>query len=126
MKKFQKLKKFQRYLRLVELRSEAALSGDEVIQPYVHLIEAQERLASGLGHRPSLERWADTAGIPVSELKPMLARGKRRWAEIASLAVEEVERIQTEGDRAKEHMIKANLRLVVSVAKKYQNRGLNS
>ena len=116
--------KVQRYLRLVELRSEAALNGDQVIQPYVHLIEVQERLACGLGHRPSLERWADTAGVAVSQLKPMLAQGKRRWAEIASLAVEEVERIQTEGDRAKEHMIKANLRLVVSVAKKYQNRGL--
>jgi RNA polymerase nonessential primary-like sigma factor len=116
--------KVQRYLRLVELRSEAALNGDQVIQPYVHLIEVQERLACRLGHRPSLERWADTAGVAVSQLKPMLAQGKRRWAEIASLAVEEVERIQTEGDRAKEHMIKANLRLVVSVAKKYQNRGL--
>jgi RNA polymerase nonessential primary-like sigma factor len=116
--------KVQRYLRLVELRSEAALSGDQVIQPYVHLIEAQERLTSELGHRPSLERWADTAGVVVSELKPMLARGKRRWAEIVGLTVEELERTQTEGDRAKEHMIKANLRLVVSVAKKYQNRGL--
>lgn len=116
--------KVQRYLRLAELRSEAALSGDKIIQPYVHLVEVQERLASSLGHRPSLERWADNAGIAVSELKPMLARGKRRWAEIVGLAVEELELIQTEGDRAKEHMIKANLRLVVSVAKKYQNRGL--
>ncbi len=116
--------KVQRYLRLVELRSEAALSGDEVIQPYVHLIEVQERLASSLGHRPSLERWADTAGVDVSQLKPLLAKGKRRWAEIVNLTVEELERIQAEGNGAKEHMIKANLRLVVSVAKKYQNRGL--
>ena len=116
--------KVQRYLRLVELRSEAAITGDQVIQPYVHLIEVQERLTASLGHRPSLERWADTAGIDVSQLKPMLAQGKRHWAEIVDLTVAELERVQSEGNHAKEHMIKANLRLVVSVAKKYQNRGL--
>jgi RNA polymerase nonessential primary-like sigma factor len=43
---------------------------------------------------------------------------------MVGLSVQELERIQSEGIRAKEHMIKANLRLVVSVAKKYQNRGL--
>jgi RNA polymerase nonessential primary-like sigma factor len=95
-----------------------------VIQPYVHLIEVHDRLASQLGHRPSLERWATEAGIELSNLKPTLAAGKRRWAEVAELAVEELEQIQANGIRAKEHMIKANLRLVVSVAKKYQNRGL--
>ncbi len=114
----------QRYLRLQEVRSKAARTGDEVIQPYLQLIEVQDRLASGLGHRPSLERWAANASVTVSELKPILAKGKRRWAEIAGLAVEELEQIQNEGVQAKEHMIKANLRLVVSVAKKYQNRGL--
>jgi RNA polymerase nonessential primary-like sigma factor len=116
--------KVQRYIRLVELRSQAAKDGDEVMIPYEQLMEVQERLTSELGHRPSLERWATSAGIEVSELKPTLIKGKRRWAEITGLTVQELEQIQSEGNRAKEHMIKANLRLVVSVAKKYQNRGL--
>ncbi|MBD2681660.1 MULTISPECIES: RNA polymerase sigma factor SigC [Nostoc] len=116
--------KVQRYLRMRIVLANAAKQGDEVISPYQKLIEVQERLTSELGHRPSLERWAATAGVMVSDLRPILAEGKRRWAEIAKLTVEELEQIQSQGLQAKEHMIKANLRLVVSVAKKYQNRGL--
>ncbi|RCJ15284.1 RNA polymerase subunit sigma [Nostoc sp. ATCC 43529] len=116
--------KVQRYLRMRIVLANAAKQGDEVISPYQKLIEVQERLTSELGHRPSLERWATTAGVMVSDLRPILAEGKRRWAEIAKLTVEELEQIQSQGLQAKEHMIKANLRLVVSVAKKYQNRGL--
>ncbi|MBE9201676.1 MULTISPECIES: RNA polymerase sigma factor SigC [unclassified Nodularia (in: cyanobacteria)] len=116
--------KVQRYLRMRTVLADAAKQGDEVIAPFLKLVQVQERLTSELGHRPSLERWATTAGIELPDLKPTLANGKRRWAEIAKLTVEELEQVQSQGLHAKEHMIKANLRLVVSVAKKYQNRGL--
>lgn len=116
--------KVQRYMRLLDLRSGFAKQGDEVIDRFVRLIDTHDRLVSQLGHRPSLERWAATADIDLSELKPSLSAGKRRWAELAGLTPKELDQIQAQGNHAKEHMIKANLRLVVSVAKKYQNRGL--
>ncbi len=116
--------KVQRYLKLRILLSEAATQGDELLAHYLRIVEAQERLTSELGHRPSMKRWASTAGIEECELKGALSQGKRRWAETANLTVKELEQVQTQGLQAKEHMIKANLRLVVSVAKKYQNRGL--
>ncbi len=120
----------QRYVQLLELRTQAAArvkaneSDDLAMLEYVEAIEIHDRLTAQLGHRPSLERWASTVGIALTELKPRLAEGKSRWAELAGVTVAEVDAIQSAGIRAKEHMIKANLRLVVSVAKKYQNRGL--
>ncbi|XZO04541.1 MAG: RNA polymerase sigma factor SigC [Microcoleus sp.] len=117
--------KVQRYIKLLELRNTAASQEEGKIQGFVHLIEVRDRLAAQLGHKPSLERWATTAGVDdVSDLKRIMSEGKRHWAQLAEMTVETLERTQTEGVEAKDHMIKANLRLVVSVAKKYQNRGL--
>ncbi|MBD0306940.1 MAG: RNA polymerase sigma factor SigC [Microcoleus sp. T1-bin1] len=117
--------KVQRYIKLLELRNTVASQEEGLIGRFVHLIDVRDRLAAQLGHKPSLERWALTAGVgDVPELKRIMVEGKRQWAELAEMTVETLDRIQAEGVEAKDHMIKANLRLVVSVAKKYQNRGL--
>ena len=116
--------KVQRYQRLIQLRDQAAQKEKGILETFVMVLQSRDRLAAQLGHRPSLERLAKVSGVQVAEIKPIMAAGKRRWAELAKLTVEELEEVQTQGIQAKDHMIKANLRLVVSVAKKYQNRGL--
>jgi RNA polymerase nonessential primary-like sigma factor len=116
--------KVQRHIQLIELRNKAGESETGPIREYVRLMEIRDRLTSQLGHRPSWERWAEVAQTDVAALKSALVEGKRHWAELAGLTVAELEEIQSAGIKSKDHMIKANLRLVVSVAKKYQNRGL--
>lgn len=117
--------KVQRYMKLVELRkTEAAQAKHPILQEFGRLLEIRDHLTAQLGLRPSLERWASTAEIDVSLLKPTLSEGKRAWSALADLTLEALDYALTEGVRAKEHMIKANLRLVVAVAKRYQNRGL--
>ncbi|MEO0846507.1 MAG: RNA polymerase sigma factor SigC [Cyanobacteria bacterium J06648_1] len=116
--------KVQRHISILEERAKAAEAGNVLLQEFTKLVDVHDRLVTQLSHRPSMKRWSMAVGMEIPLLKEKLAVGKQAWAEVISCDVKELDRVQKNGIRAKEHMIKANLRLVVSVAKKYQNRGL--
>lgn len=73
------------------------------VQRLATLKEIKEDREERLGRELSLEEWANQAQIPIEELQQVL----------------------DEGEYAKRKMVEANLRLVVSVAKKYIKRNVD-
>ena len=107
------------------LRDERALAVNHpVLQTLLELEELQQREANHLCHWPTRQEWARAAGLAVSDLQVKLAEGYGTWAELIKLDPRELKRQLRDGRRARDRMIAANLRLVVTVAKKYQQRGL--
>ena len=73
------------------------------VQRLASLNDMREGLKLKLGYEPSLEEWADQSKLTLLELQQVI----------------------TEGEYAKRTMVEANLRLVVSVAKKYIKRNVD-
>jgi len=82
-------------------REQEIIYGKQVQQMMV-LLEAKEALTLAIDHEPSLSEWAAHVNQSDTELNHLMTQGKR----------------------AKQKMIEANLRLVVAIAKKYQKRNM--
>ncbi len=88
--------------RVPLLSHEQEITLGRQVQDLMVLENLETELESDLGEKPEINFFADKAGISTIQLKKKLKNGRR----------------------AKERMVAANLRLVVSVAKKYTKRNM--
>ncbi|PZV08491.1 MAG: RNA polymerase sigma factor, RpoD/SigA family [Leptolyngbya sp.] len=88
--------------RISRLTREEEVSLGNRVQHLKELNEHIEPLSESLGREPSLEEWAAAAKLSMEELQQVMAAG----------------------EAARRRMVEANLRLVVSIAKKYTKRNL--
>ncbi|MCT0231067.1 RpoD/SigA family RNA polymerase sigma factor [Synechococcus sp. CS-1324] len=88
--------------RVPLLSHEQEITLGRQVQELMRLEEAEQELQMRSGSKPNPEQWAESLGLSLPVLKRKLINGRR----------------------AKERMVAANLRLVVSVAKKYTKRNM--
>ena len=85
------------------LSHEQEITCGQQVQQWVMLVKLKDTLATALGHEPTLTEWAKAANLDLLQLQKKIALG----------------------EKAKRQMVEANLRLVVSVAKKYLKRNID-
>jgi RNA polymerase nonessential primary-like sigma factor len=113
----------QRREALLKQEKELA-SNQEAIKELQTLEGLQRQEANHFCHWPTKQEWALAAGLTLSELQNKIDTGYKAWGALIGIDPGELKQALRDGRRAKDQMIQANLRLVVAVAKKYQQRGI--
>ncbi|MBE9136280.1 RNA polymerase sigma factor, RpoD/SigA family [Nodosilinea sp. LEGE 07088] len=89
--------------RISRLSREEEISLGKQVQRFMQLTQQADSLTKALGREPTLAEWATEAKLSATELNQQIA----------------------DGEAARYRMVEANLRLVVSIAKKYTKRNLD-
>lgn len=110
-----------------ELVEDLGLGEDRTSDLYTRIAEAGIDIRDDCGHEAPAPTYSngDVAEMTTDTLRLFLDEIGRTPLLTADEEVELAKRIEAGDERAKEQMIKANLRLVVHHAKRYQNRGLS-
>jgi RNA polymerase primary sigma factor len=113
--------------QLNELVAEHELDEDEVARVYEQLEDRHIELTDDCGHEAQDSTYVNGAlAVATTDALQLFLNEAGRWPLLTKEEeVELAKRIERGDAEAKERMINSNLRLVVSIAKKYQGHGLS-